>query len=307
MATIVNPEFSKVVDNIKGAEGPVFDTKGNFFMVAPEVEKDGKPAGQIVKVDLSSKQVEVICEPNIDGNGGIPAGCQVDKEGNLYVADMRLGILYVKPDGTFTQIAEKDAGGRTMQGCNDCALDYDGNLWFTAPAGEIAPSPYLRSFEEPFGSIYCLTSDGVVVHLESNYRFSNGLAVKHSKEGRPEKLIVAETPTRTLWSYDIEGPGKISKKTQWAKLPDPGCEGGPDGMDFDENGNLLVAHWGSSFIEVFGPEGRNPIKRIQCPFDKPSNLHFKPSSNIVLVTEHTYHGLWRFEWECKGMPQFCEK
>ena len=46
----------------------------------------------------------MICEPNVDGDGGIPAGCQVDKSGNLYVADMRLGILYVKPDGTFTQV-----------------------------------------------------------------------------------------------------------------------------------------------------------------------------------------------------------
>ena len=46
----------------------------------------------------------MICEPNVDGDGGIPAGCQVDKSGNLYVADMRLGILYVKPDGTFKQV-----------------------------------------------------------------------------------------------------------------------------------------------------------------------------------------------------------
>ena len=27
-------------------------------------------------------------------------------------------------------------------------------------------------------------------------------------------------------------------------------EGGPDGMDFDENGNLIVAHWGAGFLEV---------------------------------------------------------
>ena len=43
-----------------------------------------------------------------------------------------------------------DAGGRTMQGCNDCSLDYSGNLWVTAPAGNIAPDPYLRSFEVNF-------------------------------------------------------------------------------------------------------------------------------------------------------------
>lgn len=37
----------------------------------------------------------MICKPCIDGYGGIPAGCQVDKEHNLWVADMRLGMLKV--------------------------------------------------------------------------------------------------------------------------------------------------------------------------------------------------------------------
>jgi hypothetical protein len=41
----------------------------------------------------------------------------------------------------------QDSLNRTMQGCNDCAFDYDGNLWVTAPAGEIAPAEYKRSFE----------------------------------------------------------------------------------------------------------------------------------------------------------------
>ena len=27
-------------------------------------------------------------------------------------------------------------------------------------------------------------------------------------------------------------------------------EGGPDGMDFDSQGNLLVANWGSGYIDV---------------------------------------------------------
>jgi hypothetical protein len=26
-------------------------------------------------------------------------------------------------------------------------------------------------------------------------------------------------------------------------------------MDFDEAGNLIVAHWGSGHLEVFGPDG----------------------------------------------------
>ncbi|KAK6990866.1 diisopropyl-fluorophosphatase [Biomphalaria glabrata] len=301
------PLFRKITDNILGAEGPVFDSKGNFYMVAPEVEKEKNPAGQILKVDILSGTTEVLCEPVINGDGGIPAGCQTDKHGNIYVADMRLGILLVQPNGDFEQLSAQDSEGHNMQGCNDCAMDYYGNLWVTAPAGEIAPSPYRRSFEEPFGSIYCLTKDRKVVHLDTGIRFPNGIAVIHDKEDKPVKLIVAETPTRLLWSYDILGPGSVRNKTVWGKLPDCDCESGPDGMDFDETGHLLVAHWGSGYIEVFPPTGGEPVQRIKCPFDKPSNLHFKNNSNEVYVTEHTNHGLWSFEWEHKGMAQYCDK
>lgn len=41
-----------------------------------------------------------------------------------------------------------------MQGCNDCSFDYDGNLWVTAPAGEISPHPFRRSTEVRFTCIF---------------------------------------------------------------------------------------------------------------------------------------------------------
>ena len=77
-------------------------------------------------------------------------------------------------------------------------------------------------------------------------------------------------------------------------------------MDFDEAGSLLVAHWGSGFIEVFSSEGGKPAKRIKCPFKKPSNLHFAQKSNTVYVTEHDSHALWKFEWERNGKLQYCD-
>ncbi|KAK7099756.1 diisopropyl-fluorophosphatase-like [Littorina saxatilis] len=299
-------EFSKIADGIAGAEGPVFDTKGNFYMVAPSVEKNGKHAGQVLKVDLNTGKTTLVCEPSVGEDGGVPAGCQCDKEGNIYVADMRLGILKVTPSGQYQQLFKVDSEGRTMQGCNDCSFDYNGNLWVTGPAGDIAPSEYRRSFEAPFGSVYCLTKPGKVIRIDTGLWFPNGLAVRHDESGEACQLIVAETPTKLLWSYDIKGPGLVSNKREWAKLPG-NLEGGADGMDFDDKGNLLVAHWGTGHIEVFSPEGGSPAKRIPTPFKTPSNLHFQPKSRTVYMTEHDNNGLWKFEWETCGMPQFCEK
>lgn len=53
----IQGNFTKIVEGLLGAEGPVFSPDGTFYMVAPEVEKDGNYAGQILKVDLTSAKV----------------------------------------------------------------------------------------------------------------------------------------------------------------------------------------------------------------------------------------------------------
>ena len=77
-------------------------------------------------------------------------------------------------------------------------------------------------------------------------------------------------------------------------------------MDYDEENYLIVANHGGEHLEVFSPAGGDPVMRIKCPFQTPSNVHFKPGTSTVYVTEHDFHGLWKFEWKRKGKPQYCE-
>uniref|UniRef100_UPI0021C4C9AF Diisopropyl-fluorophosphatase n=1 Tax=synthetic construct TaxID=32630 RepID=UPI0021C4C9AF len=303
---VIEPLFTKVTEDIPGAAGPVFDKNGDFYIVAPYVEVNGKPAGEILRIDLKTGKKTVICKPEVNGYGGIPAGCQCDRDANqLFVADMRLGLLVVQTDGTFEEIAKKDSEGRRMQGCAYCAFDYEGNLWITAPAGEVAPADFTISLQEKFGSIYCFTTDGQMIQVDTAFQFPAGIAVRHMNDGRPYQLIVAEQPTKKLWSYDIKGPAKIENKKVWGHIPGT-HKGGAAGMDFDEDNNLLVANWGSSHIEVFGPDGGQPKMRIRCPFEKPSALHFKPQTKTIFVTEHENNAVWKFEWQRNGKKQYCE-
>ena len=53
----IEGNFTKIVDGLLGAEGPVFSLDGSFYMVVPEVESNGNAAGQIVKVDLKTGKV----------------------------------------------------------------------------------------------------------------------------------------------------------------------------------------------------------------------------------------------------------
>jgi hypothetical protein len=55
--------FTKILDGVAGAEGPVFDNAGNFYMVGPEIEKDGKYAGEVLKVDLAAGKASLVTHP----------------------------------------------------------------------------------------------------------------------------------------------------------------------------------------------------------------------------------------------------
>ncbi|KAL8583566.1 hypothetical protein ACOMHN_028337 [Nucella lapillus] len=122
-----------------------------------------------------------------------------------------------------------------------------------------------------------------------------------------KQMITGKAPgPDAIPAEDILGPGRLGEGREWARLPGD-LEGGPDGMDLDAEGNLLVAHWGSGHIEVFGPQGGPPQQRVVCPFSRPSNLHFGPGSCKVYVTEHDSHGLWSFTWTTRGMPQYCDR
>ena len=52
-------------------------------------------------------QTTILCEPNIDGYGGVPAGCQCDKDNVIWIADMRLGILTMDKSGNVKQVLSK--------------------------------------------------------------------------------------------------------------------------------------------------------------------------------------------------------
>lgn len=57
------------------------------------------------------------------------------------------------------------------------------------------------------------------MRIDTGIRFPNGMAVRHDDSGDPYQLIVAETPTKLLWSYDIKGPGLVCNKREWGKMP----------------------------------------------------------------------------------------
>jgi len=271
----MSEQIKQIATDVPGCEGPIFDLTGRFFVVSP-------PAGQILQIDLDRGEAREHAN-----TGGIPAGLQVDRENNLWVADMKLGILKLAPDGKVSDVV-RTYKGKPIRGCNDCAFDSKGNLYFTAPAGS--------NKNTPVGEVYCREVDGNVHRLDNGYAFSNGIAVNADDR----LLIVAETFTKSLWAYDILAPGKISNKRLFARLPGDD-EGGPDGLDFDRDGYLLAAHWQGSSIDVFDANG-GVSERIKLPFTNPSNIHFGGAEgNDLYITDLGNSSVWQMRWRGAGL------
>jgi len=275
---MVQSDFECVARGLAGAEGPLTTRDGRMFVVVPSKSR-------IVEVmrDGSTRDLVVY-------EGGLPAGLQLDRNGDIWVADMKMGILRVTADGKLSEEVTLFQNER-IRGCNDNYFDSQGNLYFTAPAGS--------HMQNAVGELFVRMANGTVIRLDDGFQFSNGLAVTADDK----TLIVAETFTKRLYAYDISTPGVASDKRHWATLPGE-HRGGPDGMDFDCEGNLLVANWGGGAVEVFNPAGQH-VDRIELPFNKPSNVHFfKPGSNELLITEHDEHALWRTTWKHEGQMQY---
>ena len=272
-------ELKMLTDGIAGSEGPVLDRLGRLYCVSPR-------DGSVLRIEPDGAKRELA------NTGGLPAGLQVTADHHLWVADMKLGILRVSPEGEVEHTV-KEFEGEPIRGCNDCALDSAGNLYVTAPAGSNA--------DKPVGELFCRLTDGTVKRLDDGFAFCNGLAV--SADDR--LLIVAETPTKKLWAYDITAPGEVANRREWATLTGE-HKGGPDGMDYDVQGHLLVTNYGGSVIEVFDAfGGRSEV--IELPFAKPSNVHFGGADGQDLyITEHTNNAIWRTRWHCPGLIRFPE-
>ncbi len=146
-------QFEKIIENIPGAEGPAVDTEGHVLMVCPN-------KGQILWIrDRTATELA--------NTGGVPAGLQIDAEGRVWIADMKLGILRLEKDRKLMPIVT-EFEGKPIRGCNDLSLDGLGRLYFTAPAGSDGT--------KLVGEVFWRNEKGGVERFDQGLAFPNGIA-----------------------------------------------------------------------------------------------------------------------------------
>ena len=99
-------------------EGPAFDRQGNLFIV-------DTPFGRIFRIDPKGEWDLVIQYE------GWPNGMKFHKDGRLFIADYRKGILTLDTRSAKLETVLETAYSEGFKGCNDLHFTSTGDLYFT--------------------------------------------------------------------------------------------------------------------------------------------------------------------------------
>lgn len=267
-----------LIHGYNSPEGPAFDRFGNLFFV-------NWLTSSIVRLAPDGTTEEWF------NTGGIPAGLAFHRDGSLYVADEGdaiHGVLRLSRERQRSVVVDHYRG-QPLNGANDLVFDRDGTLYFSDPWGS--------SREKPIGGFYRLLADGQLEQLDTGLAFPNGVAV--APDG--SAVYLAETSHNRILRYAMGPDNRIGPREVWAHLDgDPG----PDGMAFDADGFLYVAHFNGGRVDVLAPDGRL-AGGIPVPGPQPTNVAFGgPDRRTLVITEVATGALYQVRMRVPGLPLF---
>lgn len=158
------------------------------------------------------------------------------------------------------ELLHRPFGMRSELRLNDAKADASGAVW----AGSMNNDDESRSD----GALFRLATDGVVCQVDIGYQVANGPAIR--ADGR--LMLHTDSGRRTIYAFDLDADaGTLTNKRIWYRFGDD--EGYPDGMCFDNDGAVWVAHWGGACISRFDADGQL-LRRVALPTAHITNVCF---------------------------------
>lgn len=261
---IDSSSWIKISGGMDFPEGPAIDQKGNLFV-------SNCYGGWIARYDGTSMDTFLVRSEkanSIDKTNGLVI---IDNE--IYACDYGLGaILRINMEGVIERVADNYNGERFNRP-NDIIFDGSDNILFTDPKG------YGKDIED--GRVFQLsTVTGELKLVGEGLAFPNGINIS-PLDG---KIYTCESAKESIYRFSTDSGGRFINKEIFAHLPG----GDPDGIEFDNEGNLYVAHFGGQAVYIISPEGKI-LARIQTPGKKPTNLEFadERKKNLFLTEAET--------------------
>ena len=177
-------------------------------------------------------------------------GITVDPQGRIvYAAEADRAVVRLEKDGTRTILAERYEGKR-LNSPNDLVFRRDGALYFTDPSGGNRFADWDLKKELPYQGVFLL-KDGTLQLAIKDLERPNGIVLSPDEKF----LYVNDSVKRTIMRYEVQRDGSVSNGKLFADMSAGKGTGNPDGMKFDEKGNLYSV--GPGGIWVFTPDGKH--------------------------------------------------
>jgi gluconolactonase len=198
-------------------EGPSFDREGNLWLV-------DIPFGRIFRITPEGSWT-LVCEYD-----GWPNGLKIHRDGRVFIADHRKGLLVLDPATGELSTVLGSAHGDPFKGLNDLHFAANGDLYFTDQGQS--------GIADRTGRVFRLRADGSLERLCGGVPSPNGITLNASER----HCYVAVTRAQQIWRMPMLRDGTVAKAGVAIQLS--GGIAGPDGIEMDAEDGLVVCHLG---------------------------------------------------------------
>jgi len=237
-------------------------------------------------------------EERVGDLGGEPNGICFDRDGFVIVANIKGSVQRLDPRTGLHETLATAASGRPTTTPNFPFVDRRGRIWVSNST----------SRTDVMDAVSAPAADGFLFRIEHGRAeiladglwFANGVTLDADERW----VYVAETTAFRVSRFPIRADGGLGAREKYG--PELGMEFAPDGIAFDEAGNLWVACPGANAIGMITPEGawdlavRDPDARV---FNLPTNICFGGSDRrTAYVGNLAGPSLLTFRVPYRGMP-----
>lgn len=267
----VDVNWELVFSGLDFPEGPAMDNNGNLYVS----NCYGSWIGRFDGINVDTFLVKSDQYPSIDKTNGL-----VIMDDYIYACDYGLGaILKISMLGDI-EILSDGYDGEKFNRPNDIINDSKGNILFTDP----------KSYGSDLldGRIFSInTGTNEVKLIAESLAFPNGINISPIDS----KVYVCESAKERIVRFDMSEHGILVNKELFIEIPG----GDPDGIEFDLEGNLYVAHFGGKAVYIISPEGRI-IGKIETPGKKPTNLEIVYNEyKLLYLTEVETNSVYKLK------------
>jgi sugar lactone lactonase YvrE len=264
---LVNPDasFRKLAGDFKFTEGPALSPEGKIYF-------SDIPNERIHVYDPATGETGIFREASNRTNGLFftPAGALIACEGGARK------LTRTDFEGKITVLAET-FDGKKLNSPNDVVPDGIGGFYFSDPRYGNGDDR-----EIDIEAVYYVDKGGKLSQVAADLVKPNGVILS----GDGSRLYIADPGAEKIYAYDVEGPGKISNKREFAAV-------GSDGMTVDKAGNLYVT-WKGDVIG-FSADGQEVLRLT--PPEGPANCLL--AGKTLYVTART--GFYAIDLEVEGI------